>query len=87
MTKNQAKDVEYVDLGIVAQALPIGIIEAIHRLPEYTTACEVVSKTAELIKVKIDTFLKVTKSSNHVWSQLEKFVDERQIGLTKRILQ
>ena len=71
MTKNQLKEVEYADLGITGSNYPIGIIEAVMKIPEYTSTCEVVTLRATLIRVKIDAFVNIVKSS-HVWELIEK---------------
>ena len=49
---------EHIDLGITGQMTPIGVIEALHKLPTYTMTCQVTSMTAEMIRVKTDIFVK-----------------------------
>ena len=76
MTKNTAKEVEYLDLGIVGIMTPIGAIEAIQKMPEYTMTCEVTSLTAELMRVKIDSFNNIIKTGSLVWQLVQKQTDE-----------
>ena len=63
MTKNSAKTVEHIDLGITGQMTPIGVLEALQKMPDYSTTCEVVSLQAEMIRVRIDFFVKQIASS------------------------
>ena len=58
MTKNSQRIVEQIDLGITGQLTPIGVIEAINKLPTYTMTCQVASMSAEMIRVRIDVFVK-----------------------------
>ena len=58
MTKNRARLVEHIDLGITGQMTPIGIIEAFQFLPDYVTTCVVTSTQAEVIRVNINIFVK-----------------------------
>ena len=76
MTKNQTKDVEYIDLGILGEMVPLGLIEAIQKIPEFCTSVEVVSMQAELIKVRSDAFVKSVQNNTFVWSLLEQTIEE-----------
>ena len=63
MVKNIASDIELIDLGITGQNTPIGVLEALQRLPEYVTSCEVTSMLVEMIRVPISVFMKTISSS------------------------
>ena len=48
---------QMLDLGVYGIMMPIGIVEAVQRTPNYLTTCEVSSMSVELIRVKIETFV------------------------------
>lgn len=69
---------QVLDLGITGIMMPIGIVEAVQRTPQYLTTCEVSSMNVELIRVKIDTFVNQTKARKEIWSNLSKYADDMQ---------
>jgi len=86
MTKNSAKNVFCIDLGMTGQNSPIGAIEAIQKLPEYTTTCEVSSTSCELLRFRTDTFIKSVSGSSQTMAMLERMVEDYQNTLAKRIM-
>ena len=84
--KSQQKNLETIDLGIVGQDVPIGMIECIQKLPNYVADGHILSMKAQLVRIKIDTFLSAVKSNSHVWALLEKQTEDQQNQLAKRIL-
>ena len=65
---------------------PIGVLEALQKIPYYSTSCEVVSMQAEMMRVRIDYFVKQICSNAQTMSVLEKMCEEVQNNLTKRVL-
>lgn len=58
-----ASDVENIDLGITGRNTPIGVLEALQKLPEYVTTCEVTSMMVTMIRVPISVFMKTISNS------------------------
>lgn len=63
MIKNLARVVDEIDLGTVGEMTTIGLVEAVQKIPKYISTCYVVSKTAEMIRVRMDIFMKQVASS------------------------
>lgn len=56
-----------IDLGLIGKDVPIGVMEAVQKNPEYFYTCEVISLRAELIRIKIDTFNTILRSNNNAF--------------------
>ena len=77
MVKNQQKDVEVIDLGNIGQMVPIAAHEAIYKEKLYQTSVEIVSQSADIIKIPTDQFVKIIQSNSHVMAKLKENCDER----------
>ena len=63
-------------MGVAGPMVPLGMLEAIQKIPEYCTTVEVLSMQVELIKVRTESFVKSLQNSTKVWSFLEEFTEE-----------
>ena len=66
--------------------IPLGAMEAVQKVPEYATTCEVTSMTCEFIRLRTDIFIKQVVSSAQTWNLLVKMTEEQSDILTKRIV-
>ena len=77
-----------IDLGVTGKNVPIGIIEAVQRSKEYFFSCEVKSLEANLIKIRIEDFIKIiSKSHNTVLAAIQANCEEAQNNLALKIMQ
>ena len=73
-------------MGVLGPMTPVGMTEAIQKIPEYCMTVEVVSMQVELIKVRSDAFVKSVQNNTKVWSFLEEFSEEIANKMARRIL-
>ena len=63
----------------------IGAQEAIFKTKHYQTSVEIVSQSADIIKIPTDQFVKIVQSNSHVMAKLRDHCDERIKSLSNRM--
>ena len=85
LQKNNIRDAEVIDIGIIGDNTTIGMLEAVRDIHEYTMSCKVISSEAEIIKVKKRAFVSICKSNSYVWQLLNQQMELLTEHIAERI--
>ena len=85
-TRNKSKFLKKINLGYQGKNNPLGLFEAVQKLPKYRYSAQCTSDRALLLGVRIDEFYSKLKSNAQVWEELKDLVQSssEQIAVAMR---